>query len=227
MRPSVLLSLAALLLSSTMAMPLDARTLTEDLEECGPATTVEARELLEGILERRTPKAAQSAAVAFIKYMQTNSAKLTKAPVFWTGKYGRKGAKQAADVLKTKTEVVGSHGGFTVFDVLKEANIPTTETAKWKPDPDWRAVCGAFAEYAQPADKKAHFVYGPEYDKQHNIWADDEWPALEKNSAVAEVLTYEMNADGKSWTEKGEIKASHKGSPIHSANNSPHASDVE
>ncbi|KAJ3724335.1 hypothetical protein C8R42DRAFT_661530 [Lentinula raphanica] len=223
MRPSVLFALAALFFSATTAMPTGA----EDLDDCAPAAGVEARALLESIIERRTPKAVSAAAITFINHLRTNSATLTRAPVFWTGKNGRKGAKQVADILKKDKSIVGSHGGFTVFDALKEANVPTTETAKWKPDPDWRAVCGAFAEYAKPADKKAHLVYGPEYDKVHNIWADDEWPALEKNTAVTEVHTYEMKSDGKTWTDKGEIKASKKGSPVHSANNSPHASDVE
>ncbi|KAJ3964708.1 hypothetical protein EV361DRAFT_873783 [Lentinula raphanica] len=225
MRPSVLLSLVALFLSSTVAMPLNART--EELDGCGPATTVEARELIDAILERRAlPKAAQAGAVAFIKYMETNSAKLTKAPVFWTGKYNRKGARQTADILKKDKKVVGSLGGQTVFDVLNEAKVPVSETAKWKPDPDWRAVCGSFAKFARPAEKKAHFVYGPQYDQVHNIWAD-EYEELETNPDVDQVMTYEMKEDGKTWTDKGEIKASRKGSPIHSANNSPHASDEE
>ncbi|KAJ3963887.1 hypothetical protein EV361DRAFT_874463, partial [Lentinula raphanica] len=188
MRPSVLFALAALFFSATTAMPTGA----EDLDDCAPAAGVEARALLESIIERRTPKAVSayesflkswfksscadlnnilSAAITFINHLRTNSATLTRAPVFWTGKNGRKGAKQVADILKKDKSIVGSHGGFTVFDALKEANVPTTETAKWKPDPDWRAST------AKPADKKAHLVYGPEYDKVHNIWADDEWPA--------------------------------------------------
>ncbi|KAJ3753959.1 hypothetical protein EV360DRAFT_74087 [Lentinula raphanica] len=203
MRPSVLFALAALFFSATTAMPTGA----EDLDDCAPAAGVEARALLESIIERRTPKAVSAAAITFINHLRTNSATLTRAPVFWTGKNGRKGAKQVADILKKDKPIVGSHGGFTVFDALKEANVPTTETAKWKPDPDWRAST------AKPADKKAHLVYGPEYDKVHNIWADDEWPALEKNTAVSEVHTYEMKSDGKTWTDKGEIKASKKGSP--------------
>ncbi|KAJ4478362.1 hypothetical protein J3R30DRAFT_3481080 [Lentinula aciculospora] len=195
MRSFVLVSFAALLFSATLgvqSMP----TGTEDLDDCAPTISVQARELL-------------------------------KAPVFWTGKSGRKGAKQVADILQKDTSIVGTQGGFTIFDALKDAGVSTTETAKWKPETDWRAVCGAFAQYAKPTDKKAHLVYGPEYDKTKNIWSDDEWPALEKNSAVTEVLTYKMKPDGKTWTEKGEIKASKKGSPIHSANSSPHVSDEE
>ncbi|KAJ3724402.1 hypothetical protein FB446DRAFT_842522 [Lentinula raphanica] len=206
-----------------MAMPTGA----EDLDECAPATGVEARALLESIIERRTPKAVAPAAVAFINHLKTNSHTLTRAPVFWSGKKGRRGAKQVADLLKKDKSIVGTHGGFTVFDALEDAKVPTTESTKWQSGTDWRAVCAAFAEYARPADKKAHFVYGPEYDKAHNIWTDDEWPALEKNTAVHEVYSYEMKADGRTWTAKGEIKASKKGSPIHSANASPHTSDKE
>ncbi|KAJ3966646.1 hypothetical protein EV361DRAFT_1036778 [Lentinula raphanica] len=206
-----------------MAMPVE----NEDLDDCAPARSVEARALLDSIIERRTPKAASAAAIAFINHLRTNSATLTRAPVFWTGKINRKGAKAVADLLKKDKSIVGSHGGFTVFDALDDAKVPRSETANWTPDPDWRAVCGAFAEYAKPADKKAHLVYGPEYDKVHNVWSDDEWPALEKNTAVAQVHAYEMNEDGRTWTDKGEIKASRKGSPVHSANASPHNSDVE
>ncbi|KAJ4479267.1 hypothetical protein J3R30DRAFT_3733582 [Lentinula aciculospora] len=226
MRSFMLLSFAPLLFAALMGVQ-GAPTGTDDLDDCAPATTVQAREFLEGILERRTPKAVSTAALAFINHLKTNSATLTKAPVFWTGRNGRKGAKQVADILKKDTSIVGSSGGFTVFDALKDAQVPDAETAKWKPATDWRAVCGAFAQYAKPTGKKAHLVYGPTYDQTHNIWADDEWPALQQNTAVTQVMTYEMKADGKTWTDKGEIKASKKGSPVHSANSSPQGSDHE
>ncbi|KAJ4479203.1 hypothetical protein J3R30DRAFT_3682490 [Lentinula aciculospora] len=122
-----------------------------------------------------------------------------------TGKNGRKGAKQVADILKKDTSIVGAQGGFTVFDTLKSANIPDTETAKWKPVTDWRAVCGAYAQYAKPADKKAHLVYGPPYNQTHNIWADNEWPALQQNSAVTQVFIYEMKTDGRHGQIKGRL----------------------
>ncbi|RDB18072.1 hypothetical protein Hypma_000919 [Hypsizygus marmoreus] len=213
--PFFALSLAA------PAAPTDA-----DIIDCMPATVPLKRRLVDsdydfesrGVgdefqLEARAPSGQAAAATAkqFIKYLADNSAKLTKAPVFWTGKTERRGAKAVADRLKKDPAVVGKIGGQTVFDVIAEAGV---SPVGWKPDTDWRAVCGAFAKHSQPASKKAFLVYGALVDQQANIWTSDEWPALKANSKIAEVVAHKMKADGKTWEAGSEIKKSGKGSPF-------------
>ncbi|KAG6844430.1 hypothetical protein H0H87_007032 [Tephrocybe sp. NHM501043] len=151
---------------------------------------------------------------AFINWLKANPAKLNRSPVFWTGKNGRKGAINAANLLKNNKAIVGPQGGFTVFDAVKEADANTKD---WTANDDWAKACEAFAEHAQPESKKAFLVYGKEVDPVLNIWNNNEWPKLETNSHVTEVETYEMHDDGRGVTAKGEIKKSKKGNPIKSA----------
>ncbi|KAG6844266.1 hypothetical protein H0H87_008302 [Tephrocybe sp. NHM501043] len=191
--------------SGTFAAP----TAPADNEfDCFPITALDKRDFNEAQLERRGIAAS---ATKIIQYMATNSAKMTRSPVFWTGRFNRKGARQVADIVKKDTKIVGSGGGFTVFDVVNELKVDTKD---WKPATEWAPVCAAFAQYAQPASKKAVLVYGPITDQNLNIWNDHEWPKLKSNAHVAEVDTYKMKEDGRSVEAKVEIKKSGKGNII-------------
>ncbi|RDB18073.1 hypothetical protein Hypma_000918 [Hypsizygus marmoreus] len=212
--PFLVLSLAA------PAAPTD-----DDITDCMPETATLKRRLVdydfdfesrdlgdEFHLEARAPgQAVAATAKQFIKYLADNSAKLTKAPVFWTGKTGQKGAQAVADRLKKDPAVVGKTGGQTIMDVIAESKISRTG---WKSGTDWRAVCRAFAEHSQPASKKAFLVYGQDVREKVNIWTTDEWPALKANKKIAEVVAHKMKADGKTWEAGSEIKKSGKGSPV-------------
>ncbi|KAG6913781.1 hypothetical protein DXG01_004354 [Tephrocybe rancida] len=75
---------------------------------------------------------------ASINFLTIQSLKLTKAPVFWTGRHGRNNGKAAADALKKNVKIgVG-----------------------WKPVAKWSEACAAFAGYAQP-EYRVFLVYGP------------------------------------------------------------------
>ncbi|KAE9396499.1 hypothetical protein BT96DRAFT_977434 [Gymnopus androsaceus JB14] len=152
--------------------------------------------------KRMPPKPLASTVPLFIKYLEGKPAILKKAPVFWTGKSNQKPTFTAAKVLKNNQNIVGTHGGITVLDALKDAKL---SYEKWELQ-DWHAGCRAFAEHVQPEEKKAFLVYGEEVIKPDSVWIVSEKPALDSNDKVKEVMGYQMAVDGKTLTPKGDIK---------------------
>ncbi|KAG6864555.1 hypothetical protein C0991_008698 [Blastosporella zonata] len=148
---------------------------------------------------------------AFVAWLQKNPS--SRAPVFWTGKTGGVSTKDAADLLKTNAAITGRAGGYTVLDAVQKSGIQTSD---WTWGEDWSAACAAFAAFSQPVEKRAFLVYGKEVQPVLNIWKNDEWPSLLRNSHITDVETYLMGEDGK-IKFKQEIKRSGLGNVIKSS----------
>ncbi|KAG6864552.1 hypothetical protein C0991_008695 [Blastosporella zonata] len=210
MRFSASLFFTVLPILSSVLVSVHAAPAGVDLDgiECYPSSTqLKRRDFHDDLLEGRGP-VLKATTLAFITWLKKNPSNM--APVFWTGKNGRRGAKGAADVLKNNKAIVGPAGGHTVFDAVAKSGI---KTADWTIGEDWSEACGAFAATAQPGEKKAFLVYGKEVAPVLNIWKNKEWPNLEGNPHVEDVETYLMEDDGKVEFQQ-EIKRSKRGNTI-------------